>query len=959
MELLRTIRGLYWPTYLNVRFKLSVFSYLVGSVCSFPALSDGWNTVFDSKTAWVPPLSHPIEAYSEFMPAPSIGARPYPLLYETKASLLQSQGYFPYYNPQDPHYFFIPSFDEVTVIRPGLIYLMKHFLKDLSQLSKGETPGGGKLKGIPKSLLENNPYFPDKLRGEEAIVSILPITLSMTQNDQGQTPWTVFGGTMASYEEVFWKSLKSQSPREWLCKLIHSHYAPDTPCKDQRLLVYSNSPELPAELTTFLGTDPRTAKFLVTFQPFRSWPEIVKKRYRQKRLVVVPHPLSLIFQGSPIYRSIAERWPEAQEIPLLFEFSKSPRGPLRVLNTGPLAKPRPDSSNPRRFRFQKVTRENSVSTYDLLFNTSEILLGLYGKPLAKNSQLWKVTGYSGELILNGPRATAADIETAKALLHSTPHRTYFRDYFPAIKTHGYELKWVRPVVSVWNPRIEKVTIDSSLMGEMVFTKDESQLRLEARLTPDLGLSESLTRIQDSSPNTHSHTTRWNVKKLVLFSKLLGQKLDKELVSSLLTPTPNRGYSEAAIASIQTDRFLKRLKVLSPAAAQQVSSVVSEALETSPISPLTFSDTVLPSSKFEKQYWNWIVDLTESRFVHKNNADCTSDNHCDKNHLDGVLTFLEQTYSSMGLKTFRHSFEWKSDFDILWWGGKSQTHSNLIVRIPGNRSDEVVILADHYDTAYMEDVYDGRLGKDLKEHRHAAQGADDNHSGTSALLEAARALQILSQTGKLKRDIWLIHLTGEEFPADCLGARALVQFLVEKKPILAHQPNPRVIGSFILDMIAHNTDRDGLAFGSKAPSIYQIAPGEGERSAQLALTAFRVNQSWNASSSSWNTTHARKLGWERFRYARNAQHSFSPPIQGEFPVFRSEIRPNWHFASALYNTDAQIFSDAGIPVVLFMENYDINRKGYHDSEDTLENIDLDYGAGLSRIAIETVAQTASQ
>jgi hypothetical protein len=41
----------------------------------------------------------------------------------------------------------------------------------------------------------------------------------------------------------------------------------------------------------------------------------------------------------------------------------------------------------------------------------------------------------------------------------------------------------------------------------------------------------------------------------------------------------------------------------------------------------------------------------------------------------------------------------------------------------------------------------------------------------------------------------------------------------------------------------------------------------------------------------------------------------------------------------------------------MENYDINRSGYHDTKDTPENIDLDYGAALAAIAIETCAQAA--
>ena len=38
----------------------------------------------------------------------------------------------------------------------------------------------------------------------------------------------------------------------------------------------------------------------------------------------------------------------------------------------------------------------------------------------------------------------------------------------------------------------------------------------------------------------------------------------------------------------------------------------------------------------------------------------------------------------------------------------------------------------------------------------------------------------------------------------------------------------------------------------------------------------------------------------------------------------EVRPSNDPRSSLYNTDGQIFSDAGVPVVLFMENYDINR-----------------------------------
>ena len=82
----------------------------------------------------------------------------------------------------------------------------------------------------------------------------------------------------------------------------------------------------------------------------------------------------------------------------------------------------------------------------------------------------------------------------------------------------------------------------------------------------------------------------------------------------------------------------------------------------------------------------------------------------------------------------------------------------------------------------------------------------------------------------------------------------------------------------------------------------------------------------------------------------------PPPFAHLPL-RGEIRTEWEPRSALYNTDGQIFSDLGVPVVLFMENYDISRTGYHDTHDTMKNIDLDYAAALTAIVIEAVAIAA--
>ena len=70
--------------------------------------------------------------------------------------------------------------------------------------------------------------------------------------------------------------------------------------------------------------------------------------------------------------------------------------------------------------------------------------------------------------------------------------------------------------------------------------------------------------------------------------------------------------------------------------------------------------------------------------------------------------------------------------------------------------------------------------------------------------------------------------------------------------------------------------------------------------------------------------------------------------------------DWRATEARLNDLPQfrgVIDGLGIPVVLFMENYDINRCGYHDTHDTMANIDLDYGAALAAITIETVARAA--
>jgi hypothetical protein len=153
------------------------------------------------------------------------------------------------------------------------------------------------------------------------------------------------------------------------------------------------------------------------------------------------------------------------------------------------------------------------------------------------------------------------------------------------------------------------------------------------------------------------------------------------------------------------------------------------------------------------------------------------------------------------------------------------------------------------------------------------------------------------------------------------------------------------GVYVSDMIAHNHDGER--------DIFQISPGNDPGSMWLAYQAHLANEIWNESVPGWNKRQKRD-GLQR---SRRSPHGAAIPEVAPFLQLSGHVRVPSDPRSTIYNTDGQIFSDAGVPCVLFMENYDINRTGYHDTHDTMENIDLDYGAAVCAITIEAVARAA--
>jgi hypothetical protein len=466
---------------------------------------------------------------------------------------------------------------------------------------------------------------------------------------------------------------------------------------------------------------------------------------------------------------------------------------------------------------------------------------------------------------------------------------------------------------------------------------------------------------------YPHQTSLNLMALLDAWELLGERpLDRDYARGLVR-IPKEESLEGWLASFPERSFDR-------SQAKRLILSVENILEPKEKAPrpqdhLTFRHTA--TRDYEEAYWNQIHFLAHGEFVNKDNADVIQDpatllkaGHPQRD-LQKLGDYLIRTYReaivAFGMdgnaEVGELPFQWETDFEYSFYGGwkanqeGTEYERNILVIIPGKNRGEAVVMADHYDTAYMGDVFDPALGGSGA--RLSAAGADDNYSATGALLVAAPIFLKMSKEGKLERDIWLLHLTGEEFPADCLGARNFCQNIVQRT-LKMRGPDDRlkdlspveIKGVLVMDMIAHNRDN--------ARDIFQIAPGKTGDSLRLAYQARKACQVWNANVPDWNESPDRK-GCKPGQRTKNV-HEIPP--KALHLKLEGEIRTWEDPESTLYNTDGMIFSDTGIPIILFMENYDIDRTGYHDTRDTMENIDLDYGAAVSAIAVETIAQLAA-
>jgi hypothetical protein len=964
----------------------------------------GWSLLeAEARDAFVGAGRFPLRAYSEFMPPPYVGLKPYEPSRSRATRACTSRA-------SDDLALDITEYEQREELAPGLDRIASLLVTEMTRLARGTS------RLLSRTLLEGNPAWPAALAEaasqhgfrHETFSIALSLALSRTQDDKGNVRWTLFGASHEGPSLPFWKSFADDDGHRffalvaWLAPpdgspaVAANGFDPHDAAGVRVVVDTAGEGELPAfarGLVLHEGASLAGVRVIVTFRPFAALPEAVQRAYLARQIQIVPSPASLVFFEHPRYRELAKTLPHARQIPLLHLFPRVEGGyAIRIPQSGWLDEHEPGHdgyarghrivpSVVRTHRWQRVERDEHVGVVPAfadevttaLFSTDPDDVGLYGKPMARNAQVW-TERY--EVLLDGPRATRPELAHAEGVLREGG-RFGYRFWYPPMRGGRRDLFWHLPLVARQRPQARHVTRyeDAPPLGYVTAERDgEASIELRPRMLARPWHSAAAT-LFPRDPGHLRNTTSHSVRKVLELAEMLGSPLPPGLARRLVHAPKHASYEE----------WLARLLEIGahPRAARELASHLRElagpAPVQAPLAPLTFEHTA--TRDYEKRLWQTIAHLAGGEFRFKENADVVSVNRgktggragtlanvvaAERSDLARLGDHLKERHRALieshGMTgkamVVDHAFRWETDFDFGWSLGWSKNQAgeaserNIVVMIPGRDRGEAIILADHYDTAYMEDVYEAERGGDG--FRVAAHGADDNHSGTAALLLAAEVLLPLAKAGQLARDVWLVHLTGEEFPSDCMGARALAQALVERRLSFEQDDGSRVdvsgtrvTGVYVLDMIAHNNMRDKDAF--------LICPGEGAGSARLAVLAHEANAAWNERVPSWNAKDGRVGKGRAHRVAEG--HAVPPAF--EHLAVHGQIATEWEPRSVLYNTDGQIFSDVGVPVTLFMENYDINRAGYHDTHDTMKNIDLDYAAAISAIAIEAVARAATR
>lgn len=225
---------------------------------------------------------------------------------------------------------------------------------------------------------------------------------------------------------------------------------------------------------------------------------------------------------------------------------------------------------------------------------------------------------------------------------------------------------------------------------------------------------------------------------------------------------------------------------------------------------------------------------------------------------------------------------------------SKASENVIAYIKGSeKPNEVVIISAHYD--HLGITEDGKINN----------GADDNGSGTSAVMEIAQAFKIAKDQGHgPKRSILFLHVTAEEIGK--YGSDYYAQH-----PVF---PLSNTISDLNIDMIGR-IDDDHI---NNTNYIYLI--GSEKLSKELHYISEKVNTAYV-----------------------NIDLDYKYDLEGD--------TNHYYYRSDHYN-----FARMGVPVIFYFNG---EHKDYHKPTDTVDKIDFNLLTKRTRLIFATAWQLANQ
>src|SRR6266850_2072258 len=157
-------------------------------------MSEGWKLIEAEATDAF--REFPLRAYSEFMPPPYIGIKPYAAERGAGACTFGASAG----NALD-----IDEYEQAHDLEPGLDRIAAHLVEELGKLVRGES------HALSRTLLAGNPAWPDELAAaaragklaHDPMIVICSLALSRTQDDKGNDRWTLFGASHDGPEAAF------------------------------------------------------------------------------------------------------------------------------------------------------------------------------------------------------------------------------------------------------------------------------------------------------------------------------------------------------------------------------------------------------------------------------------------------------------------------------------------------------------------------------------------------------------------------------------------------------------------------------------------------------------------------------------------------------------------------------------------------------------------------------------